>query len=89
MVDLVHDLRIDISRPEKIRVQGMNHPLIRDGGASCGQRLAQNLAAENLWRANVPTLSAKDIVINPFQVKQVDQVSKNRVHSMGHSFESG
>ncbi len=80
IIDLVYDRRIDIAGPQKIRVQRMGGPLTIDRGASRGQSLTQDLPTEDLWRTDIPALSSKDIVINLFQFKQIDQVRKYRVH---------
>ena len=50
----------------------------------CGrQRLAQDLASEDLGTADVATLAAKYIVFDTLEFEQVQEVVEYRVHGLG------
>ena len=50
------------------------------------QRLPQNLAAEHLRTADIATLATKYIVFDSLENQQLNQVSKNCMHCVGHAF---
>ena len=45
------------------------------------QCLPEHLAAENLRATDVRAVAAKDIVFNPLELEQRDQILENRVHA--------
>jgi hypothetical protein len=78
-IDLVDDRRIDIAAPQKIRVQRMRNAAV-DRVMRGGQRLPDDLSAENLRTADVAALAAKNIIFDALESQQLQQIVENRAH---------
>ena len=78
-IDLVNDGLRHVTAPQEIRVQGMCNPVL-DRVLRGRQCLAQHLPPENLRAADVPAVTAENIVLDALQPEERDQVFQYRVH---------
>jgi hypothetical protein len=78
-IHFVDDLRRHIAATQEIRMQRVRHSAL-NRMLRRGQRLPQNLTAENLCTANVAALTAKYVVFNALQFEECNQIVKYRVH---------
>ena len=79
-VDLVDDRRVHVAPAQEVGVQRMGYPFLH-GVLSCGERLSEYLATEDLGTADIATVTAEYVVLDPLQPEQSDQVIEYRVHA--------
>ena len=70
---------IGISSAQEIRVQRMHLPAA-NGVARRRQRLAKHLAAEHARTAQIAALAAKDPLLDPLELEQVQEIGEDRAH---------
>jgi uncharacterized protein len=78
-VDFIDDRQAHVAGAQKVRVQRM-----RDTGgnraAGGHQGLADDLAAEHAFAAQVARLSAEQVDLKVLEVEQIDQILQNAIH---------
>ena len=72
-IHLVDDRRVEIAAAQEVRVQRV-HEAPLDRAAGRHQRLAEHLSAEHLRAADVAALAAEQVLLEPLEVEQPDQV---------------
>ena len=78
-VHVVDDRRVHVARHEEIRVQRM-HLAILDRVARGRERLTEHLPAEHALAAEIAALAAEDVVLDPLELEQLQQVGEDRAH---------
>ena len=78
-VDVVDDRCGDIAATQEIGMQGMRGPPV-DRVVRRRQRLPENLTTENLRAADVAALAAEDVLLDPLELEQMQEVGEDRVH---------
>jgi hypothetical protein len=56
--------------------------------AGCGERLCDDLAAKDLRRANIATLAAKEVALEPLEGEYTDEIGQQRVRARAGSTRS-
>lgn len=73
-VHVIDDGVVDVAGAQEIGVQRMHVATVVDRGLCRRQRLAQHLAAKHVLGADVAALPAEQVVLQPLQREQVDQL---------------
>ena len=76
-VHLEHDRHVEVAAAQEIRVQRVHLPALHRARGG-HQRLPEHLAAEHLRRADVAALAAKQVVLDPLEVEQLQQLRQAR-----------
>ena len=78
-IHFVDDRRVEVAAAQEIGVQRVHQPPL-DRSARRLQRLAEHLSAEHLRAADVATLAAEQVLLEPLELEQADQVGEQLVH---------
>ena len=79
-IDLVDDGLGDVARPQKIGVERVDLPLRRDGLHRGGERLTEDLSAEDRAPAEIPALAAKEVLFDLFEGEEGYQLVEDARH---------
>ena len=83
-VHLEHDRHLQVAAAQEIGVQRVHLPLL-DGARGRDQRLAKHLPAEYLRRTHVAAVAAEQVVLDPLEVEDLQEIRQARLTSRAHS----
>ena len=79
-IDEVDDRRIEVAALQEVGVQRVRHLRASPRCVGRAQRLAEHLAAEHLRGADVAARAAEQVILEPLELEQPEQLGEPRVH---------